>query len=66
MLPKAIQEAKNRQQLSSLALLGQGWFELTIILFFFEDISIVIYLYRILEVSYGQFKVLTIIGYIAK
>lgn len=26
MLPKAIQEAKNRQQLSSLALLGQGWF----------------------------------------
>lgn len=24
MLPKAIQEAKNRQQLSSLALLGQG------------------------------------------
>lgn len=26
MLPKAIQEAKNRQQLSSLALLGQGKF----------------------------------------
>jgi len=29
MLPKAIQEAKNRQQLSSLALLGQGWWFFT-------------------------------------